>query len=79
MQVTIFGGTKPRPGETEYDDAVQLGRLLAESGHTVITGGYMGTMEAVSRGANEFWRTCDWDYLRGNRTLAKGAGQCLGH
>ena len=30
-----------------------LGRLLAESGHTVITGGYMGTMEAVSRGANE--------------------------
>lgn len=53
MQVTIFGGTKPRPSETEYDDAVQLGRLLAEAGNTVITGGYMGTMEAVSRGANE--------------------------
>ena len=53
MQVTIFGGTKPRPGEIEYENAVQLGRLLAQSGHTVITGGYMGTMEAVSRGAKE--------------------------
>lgn len=53
MRITIFGGTKPRPGEKEYIDALQLGCCLAESGHTVITGGYMGTMEAVSRGANE--------------------------
>ena len=28
-------------------------RLLARRGHTVLTGGYMGTMEAVSRGAAE--------------------------
>jgi len=34
-------------------DAYTLGKLLAGSGHTVITGGYMGTMEAVSRGASE--------------------------
>ena len=53
MQVTIFGGTKPRPGENEYEDAVRLGRLLARAGHTAVTGGYMGTMEAVSRGAKE--------------------------
>lgn len=32
---------------------MQLGRLLAERGHTVLTGGYIGTMEAVSRGASE--------------------------
>ncbi len=53
MRVTIFGGTKPRPGEPEYAAAYHLGRMLAEAGHTVVTGGYMGTMEAASRGANE--------------------------
>jgi uncharacterized protein (TIGR00725 family) len=30
-----------------------LGRLLAQAGHTVLTGGYSGSMEAVSRGAAE--------------------------
>ena len=30
-----------------------MGDLLAKHGHTVITGGYIGTMEAVSRGAAE--------------------------
>ena len=53
MKVTIFGGTLPKPGEPDYDEAVRLGYLLARSGHSVITGGYMGTMEAVSRGAAE--------------------------
>jgi hypothetical protein len=32
---------------------VELGSLLAKHGHIVLTGGYMGTMEAVSRGAAE--------------------------
>lgn len=32
---------------------MRLGRLLARAGHTVVTGGYIGTMEAVSRGACE--------------------------
>ena len=32
---------------------IELGKLLALDGHTVLTGGYMGTMEAASRGANE--------------------------
>lgn len=53
MKVTIFGGSKPKPGEPAYDDAYRLGRLLAQAGHTVVTGGYIGTMEAVSRGAAE--------------------------
>ncbi len=30
-----------------------LGGLLAQRGHTVLTGGYIGVMEAVSRGASE--------------------------
>ncbi|HVP21158.1 MAG TPA: LOG family protein [Anaerolineaceae bacterium] len=53
MNVTVFGGASPKPGQLEYLQALRLGRLLAEGGYTVLTGGYMGTMEAVSRGAAE--------------------------
>jgi len=51
MIISVFGGSEPKPGEHEYEEAVFLGRCLAEAGHTVQTGGYIGTMEAVSRGA----------------------------
>jgi len=53
MKVTIFGSAQPLPGEPAYEEALSLGRLLALAGHIVLTGGYMGTMEAVSRGAVE--------------------------
>jgi uncharacterized protein (TIGR00730 family) len=53
MNVTIFGGSQPKPGDPVYEDARLLGSLLAEAGHAVLTGGYIGTMEAVSRGAAE--------------------------
>ncbi len=53
MKVTVFGGANPKPGEAAYQTAILLGELLAKNGHTVITGGYTGTMEAVSRGASE--------------------------
>jgi len=53
MNVTVFGGAQPKEGTVAYEEAQDLGKLLAEGGHAVITGGYMGTMEAVSRGACE--------------------------
>jgi uncharacterized protein (TIGR00725 family) len=53
MNVTIFGGAQPKPGEPAYEEALLLGHLLAQAGYTVLTGGYIGTMEAVSRGAAE--------------------------
>lgn len=53
MNVTVFGGSQPMPGDPAYQEAMNLGSLLAQSGHTVLTGGYIGTMEAVSRGASE--------------------------
>ncbi len=53
MNITVFGGSQPQPGSPAYAEAYELGKLLAEAGHTVLTGGYIGTMEAVSRGANE--------------------------
>jgi uncharacterized protein (TIGR00730 family) len=53
MRVTVFGGSQPRLDEPAYEQALQLGRLLGAAGHTVLTGGYIGTMEAVSCGAAE--------------------------
>ena len=53
MNITVFGGSQPKPRSPAYKEAFKLGKLLAQAGHTVLTGGYIGTMEAVSRGANE--------------------------
>jgi uncharacterized protein (TIGR00730 family) len=53
MNISVFGGSQPREGDLAYEEAMLLGRLLAQRGHTVMTGGYIGTMEAVSRGAHE--------------------------
>jgi hypothetical protein len=53
MNITVFGGSQPKEGDSAYTEAQELGRLLAQRGNTVLTGGYIGTMEAVSRGASE--------------------------
>jgi uncharacterized protein (TIGR00730 family) len=53
MNITIFGGAQPKEGTPAYEEARELGSLLAQRGHVVLTGGYMGTMEAASRGAHE--------------------------
>jgi hypothetical protein len=53
MKVSVFGGSQPTPDSLAYEEARQLGDLLAKHGHIVLTGGYIGTMEAVSRGAAE--------------------------
>jgi uncharacterized protein (TIGR00730 family) len=49
--ISVFGGSQSLPDSPEYREAHQIGRLLAESGYTVCTGGYQGTMAAASRGA----------------------------
>jgi uncharacterized protein (TIGR00730 family) len=53
MNITVFGGSAPKPGSAEYQQAYSLGQLIGENGHTVLTGGYIGTMEAVSQGCAE--------------------------
>ena len=51
--VTIFGSAR-LPQDSKYcKKASELGRLLAENGHAVITGGGPGIMEAASHGAYE--------------------------
>ena len=51
--VTIFGGSKCANDSPEYLEAKALGKRLAEAGFTICTGGYLGVMEAASRGARE--------------------------
>lgn len=51
--VTIFGGSKCGPASEEYKIAKELGSRLAAAHFTICTGGYLGVMEAASRGARE--------------------------
>lgn len=51
--VTIFGGSRCTEEAEEYKQALRVGQLLAEAGFTICTGGYLGVMEAASRGARE--------------------------
>jgi uncharacterized protein (TIGR00725 family) len=51
--ISVFGSSRPRPGDAEYADAQSLGAELAHKGFVVCSGGYGGVMEAASRGAKE--------------------------
>ena len=53
MIVAVYGSARPVEGDALYEEARRLGALLARRGHTVMTGGYCGMMEAVTRGAAE--------------------------
>tara|TARA_B100000941_G_scaffold178578_1_gene127948 strand:- start:844 stop:1395 length:552 start_codon:yes stop_codon:yes gene_type:complete len=49
--ITVFGSSRCKSGEPEYIFAEEVGELIGKYGHNVATGGYQGTMEAVSKGA----------------------------
>ena len=51
--VSIFGSARIPEGSDEYAAARKVGRLFAEAGWAVITGGGPGVMEAANRGAKE--------------------------
>jgi hypothetical protein len=51
--ITVFGSSRPRDGEADYEQARALGQELAARGFRVCSGGYGGVMEAASRGAKE--------------------------
>src|SRR4030042_1148248 len=49
--VSIFGSTRVKPEDQVYQKTEQIGKLLAENGFAVITGGGPGVMEAANKGA----------------------------
>jgi uncharacterized protein (TIGR00725 family) len=51
--ITVFGSSRPKPGEADYLEAYELGKALAQAGLAVCSGGYGGVMEAASRGAKD--------------------------
>lgn len=51
--VTVFGAGTPPPESPVYAEAQVMGRLLAEAGYAVATGGYGGVMAGISQGAAE--------------------------
>jgi uncharacterized protein (TIGR00730 family) len=51
--VTIFGSARVAEDHPFYGSARETGRLFAEAGWSVITGGGPGVMEAANRGAKE--------------------------
>jgi uncharacterized protein (TIGR00730 family) len=51
--ISVFGSARLSRDSVEYALAVDVGRLLAEAGYAVITGGGPGAMEGVNKGACE--------------------------
>ncbi len=52
-EVSIFGSSRNGPKDQYYEIAVELGKLCAKNGYTIITGGGPGIMEAANKGAFE--------------------------
>ena len=51
--ITIFGSSIPVTGEEQYESAYKLGCILAKNNLNICSGGNLGIMEAVSKGAVE--------------------------
>jgi len=51
--VSVFGSARTTRSHPDYIRARKLGRMLAEKGFPVITGGGPGIMEAANRGAHD--------------------------
>jgi uncharacterized protein (TIGR00730 family) len=51
--VTVFGSARATADDPAYKAAQEVGRLFAETGFAVVTGGGPGLMEAANKGAQE--------------------------
>ena len=52
-RIVVFGSSRCPEGSQEHEQARAVGRVLAERGLALLSGGYAGSMGAASRGAKE--------------------------
>ena len=52
-RIAVFGRADALNTDEDYRDAYETGKALGGSGFSILSGGYGGIMEAVSRGASE--------------------------
>jgi len=50
--ISIFGSARLKANDPYYQKTIELAKLLAENGFTIITGGGPGIMEAANKGAH---------------------------
>jgi uncharacterized protein (TIGR00730 family) len=50
-KVSVFGSARSKPGDLDYEQAREFGRVIAEHGWMVVTGAGPGSMEAANEGA----------------------------
>jgi len=53
LTVTVFGSSRPQPGEPRYQQAFELGEAIGRQGWVLANGGYGGTMAASAAGAKQ--------------------------
>lgn len=51
--VSVYGSARAKEGDPSYEEARHVGRLLAQRGVAVVTGGGPGIMQAANHGAKE--------------------------
>jgi uncharacterized protein (TIGR00725 family) len=69
MRISVIGGSTVTPEQAEV--AHEVGRRLADHGHTLVCGGLGGVMEAACRGAKEGRETTE----AGGRTIGVLPGE----
>lgn len=52
--ITVFGSARVKPGTKYYQLGEEIGKVFAQAGFSIITGGGPGLMEAVSKGAHTY-------------------------
>src|SRR5260370_39934520 len=65
--ITVFGSSRPRESDAEYEEAGELGRMLATSGFSVCSGGFGGGIGRVAVG---------WEGGGGEKFREAGVGFC---
>ncbi len=50
--VSIFGSARAKPGDDDYEKAIEIAKHLSDAGYAVITGGGPGIMNAANTGAS---------------------------